>query len=515
MPETGASSLSCWADTVSMPEWAPLQEDLRADVCVVGAGMVGISCAYQLAIAGRSVVLLDGGRAAGGQTERTTAHLTSASDDRYLHLEHIHGRDGARLAAEAYVAAIGEIGRIVKTESIDCDFARVDGYLFLGPDDAEDLLLRELEAAQRAGLSGVELLSETPGGLFGNGPTLRFPDQAQFHPLKYLRGLCAALERLGVRARRAHVQDIGGAPLRALTAAGHCVEASSVIVATNAPIVDTAVVHSKQAPYTTYVIAATVPKGAVPRALYWDTPDPYHYIRVQDLPGTEGRTHELLIVGGQDHKSGQTQEQPQHFAALEQWTRQYFPMLEDVRYRWSGQVYETLDGLAYIGADPLGHAGVYVATGDSGMGLTHGTIAALLLCDLIVGRSNPWADLFDASRKPLGGLREFARENLNVAKRMTADWLGPGDVASVDDIPLDEGAVIRSGLLKDAVYRDADGGLHRCSAVCTHLGCIVQWNRSEKTWDCPCHGSRYNRYGEVIAGPATAGLARRDTDGAG
>jgi Rieske Fe-S protein len=247
----------------------------------------------------------------------------------------------------------------------------------------------------------------------------------------------------------------------------------------------------------TYVIGARVPAGSVPKVLAWDTGDPYHYIRLHD---------DVLIVGGEDHKSGQAQDSPERYRKLEAWARRRFPMLQELAYTWGGQIMEPIDYLAFIGHNPMDHDNIYVATGDSGMGLTHGTIAGMLLCDLILGQPNPWAKLYSPARVPVKAASEFAREDLNMAAQY-ADWLTPGDVKSVEEIARDSGAIVRHGLEKLAVYRDASGELHERSAACTHLGCIVHWNPTEKTWDCPCHGSRFDAHGKVINGPANRDLA--------
>jgi Rieske Fe-S protein len=286
------------------------------------------------------------------------------------------------------------------------------------------------------------------------------------------------------------------------TTNGHTITSEAVVVATNCPINDLVAIHTKQAPYTTYVIGARVERGSVPNILLWDAPadlwDPYHYIRIE-----KGADYDILIVGGEDHKTGQKHDGSQRWGKLEQWTRNRFP-IEGIEFRWSGQVMEPVDGLAFIGLNP-GDDDVYIATGDSGMGMTHGTIAGILLSDLISGRQNPWTDIYDPSRKTLVAAKDFAQENINVAAQYT-DLLTPGDVDSVDDIPRGEGAVIRTGVSKVAVYRDENGGIHTLSALCVHLGCIVTWNSAEKTWDCPCHGSRYDSLGGVINGPANRDL---------
>jgi Rieske Fe-S protein len=244
-----------------------------------------------------------------------------------------------------------------------------------------------------------------------------------------------------------------------------------------------------------------VPRGAVPRGLYWDTEEPYHYVRLAD--GADG--DRLLIVGGEDHKTGQAHEPEARFGALLAWTRRHFPMAGDIAFRWSGQVIEPNDYMAFIGRNP-GDENVYIATGDSGHGMTHGTIAGMLIPDLILGVENRWATLYDPSRVTTRSAGPFVKENVNVAAQYI-DWVTPGEVSSPDEIKPGSGAVMRQGAKKFAVYRDDDGSIHIRSAVCTHLYCIVDWNSLEKTWDCPCHGSRYDPFGRVLNGPAVADLA--------
>jgi glycine/D-amino acid oxidase-like deaminating enzyme/nitrite reductase/ring-hydroxylating ferredoxin subunit len=502
---------SIWAATSKMPTYSPLREDIEADVCIVGAGIAGLTTAYLLTQAGKSVVILDDGPLAGGATEVTTAHLSNALDDRYFMIERLHGREGARLAAESHTAAIDRIEEIVKKEQIDCDFERLDGYLFLGPGEKEELLDRELAAAHRAGLNQVEKLMRAPLHSFDTGPCLYFPSQAQFHPLKYLAALTMTIELAGGRLfTNSPVDQIDGGPKARIKVGSHVVTASAVVVATNTPINDVLVIHTKQSAFMTYVIGARVPRDSVARGLYWDTLDPYHYIRLQRLNsgGTiENGQHDydLLIVGGEDHKTGQAEDMQERHARLETWARQRFPMMETVEFTWAGQCMVTLDGLAFIGRNPLDRDNVYVVTGDCGLGMTHGTIAGILLTDLIRGEENPWATLYDPSRKTLSATPEFIQKVINLVDQY-ADWATGGDVSTVDEIGNDSGAVLRDGLTKVAVYRDEKGELHERSAICPHLGCIVVWNPTEKTWDCPCHGSRFDKFGKFINGPANREL---------
>ncbi|HEU4628901.1 MAG TPA: FAD-dependent oxidoreductase [Gemmatimonadaceae bacterium] len=496
-----------WAATADVPDHPPLGEDATTDVCIVGAGLAGLTTAYLLGRAGRDVLVLDDNPIGGGETGRTTAHLSSALDDRYVRLERLHGPEGARLAAESHTSAIHRIESIVREEGIDCDFQRLDGYLFLGEGDSVALLEREAEAAQRAGLTDVALLERAPVSFWNTGPCLRFPEQGQFHPLRYLTGLARAATRDGGRIHcGSHVSEIdtSGEHPAVKTDDGRTVRARALVVATNSPVNDWVALHTKQAPYRTYVVALRVPRDSVPRALYWDTPDPYHYVRLQ-----RDGDDDVLIVGGEDHKTGQGGDTDGCFDRLEVWVRDRFPMAGTVAYRWSGQVMEPVDRLAFIGRDPAGQRNVYVATGDSGHGMTHATIAGMLLTDLITGRDNSWATLYDPSRKTLRATAEFLRENVNVAAQYT-DHVTPGEVDTPDQIRPGHGAILRRGTRKIAAYRAEDGTLHERSAVCTHLFCIVHWNDTEKSWDCPCHGSRYAPTGEVLNGPASAPLGEAE-----
>jgi glycine/D-amino acid oxidase-like deaminating enzyme/nitrite reductase/ring-hydroxylating ferredoxin subunit len=496
------STTSVWMVSAEITTRPPLAENLSADVCVVGAGIAGLTTAYLLAAEGRSVVVLDDGPIAGGETSRTTAHLVNALDDRYFEIEGLHGEKGARLAAESHSAAIDRIESIVVDENIDCEFERLDGYLFVPPGESTEVLDKELEATHRAGLTEVERVARAPLVDFDTGSCLRFPRQAQFHPLKYLNGLAAAIEKNGGRIfNGTHANGFkDGVRCEVKTDKGLVVSAERVVVATNTPVNDWVAIHTKQAAYRTFVVGLRVPKGSVTKALYWDTPDPYHYLRLQNLGEDE-----MLIVGGEDHKTGQSDDAEERFERLEAWTRERFPTVKEVEYRWSGQIMEPVDGLAFIGQNP-GDKNIFVVTGDSGNGMTHGTIAGILLTDLIQGRQNEWTALYEPSRISLKATPEFAKENLNVVAQFR-DYVTGGDVDEVGEIASGAGAIIREGLKKIAVYRDSNGEVHKYSAVCPHLGCIVEWNSTEMTWDCPCHGSRFDPQGKVLNGPAISGLA--------
>lgn len=495
--------------SVALPELPPLEKDVRAMVCVIGAGISGMTTAYMLARAGKAVVVIDDGPIGGGESGRTTAHITAALDDRYTKIEKMHGMGGAMIAAESHTAAINHAESIVALEEIDCDFERVDGYLFLGGESKKQELEDELAAAHRAGLSDVQLLDRAPIDSFDTGPVLCFPRQAQFHPLKYLNGLAKAILRDGGQIFcGTHAEKIeDGKPAKVTTSSGHVITADNIVVATNTPVNDWVIIHTKQAAYRTFVIGARIPRGSVSRMLLWDTPDPYHYVRIQDGEGRTGEKEEfdILIVGGEDHKTGQADDADVRFRRLEEWARERFPMIQSVEYHWSGQIMEPVDYMGFIGKNPGNDEHIYIATGDSGNGMTHGTIAGILLTDLIMGRSNHWVRLYDPSRITLRATPAFARENLNVAMQYSS-WISHSDEKHETEIEAGQGAVITRGRKRIAAYRDDHGDLHERSAVCTHLYCIVNWNSTEKTWDCPCHGSRFDAYGSVVNGPAIVGL---------
>ena len=505
---TNGSSTSVWMDTASVPVFPPLQGGIDTQVCVIGAGIAGLTTAYLLAREGREVVLIDALGIGAGETGRTTAHLFPP-DEWYAFIEDKFGAAQARLVADSHARAIGMVESIVRDEGIGCEFERLDGYLYALPANGmkgTHDLGKEQACAARAGVQ-AELLARVPGLSFDTGPCVRYADQAQFHPLKYLDGLARAFTAKGGRIYGGtHAHRIRGDHQRqAVSTASGEIRAQAVVVATHTPFNDRVVMHTKQAGYRTYVVGLRVPRGTVPRILLWDTGDPYYYIRLETPDGA--REHEVLIVGGADHKVGQDDHPEHRYDEIERWARARFPMAQETLYRWSGEVMEPSDGLAYLGRNPMDDDNVYVITGDSGNGMTHCTIGAMVVTDLIMGRQNPWAALYDPARKPVHGLGDFAAEQANVMARY-GDWLTGGDVDSVQEIPAGEGAVVRDGLRRIAVYRDPGGALHAVSAKCTHLGCAVHWNSAERSWDCPCHASRFDTEGNVLHGPAPTPLEK-------
>lgn len=506
MPNSNGATLSLWQDEqgniAADGQQAP---DMTVDVCIVGAGISGLSVAYMLSQAGKKVVVLDDDAIGGTMTSRTSAHLMSAMDDRFYKLEQLHGETGAQLIAESHCRAIDLIEDIVKKENIDCDFKRLDGYLFASPDDTSELE-KELDAAHRAGLIDVKRVLSPPQQP-QLGAALLFPRQGEFQPLAYMAGLARAIQaKGGLLYDQTHVSQVNDDDTQpsVTTSHGSTIKASAIVMATNSPI------HSpefslKQAAYNTYTIAMRIEPNSIQPTLYWDTESPYHYVRVAS--SKDGK-NDILMIGGEDHKTGQASDPAEHFDKLHQWARQHFPAIREPLYEWSGEWLEPIDSIAFIGLTPF-QKSVYMVTGDSGQGMTHGTIAGMLISDLILGNTNPWADLYSPSRRNLhlASLSSMVKEGIN-ANLQYADYLKPADIRSPDQLANGQGGTMQSGLKKIAVYKDEQGEVHKCSAVCTHWKAVVRWNDVEKTWDCPCHGSRFDAYGKVFQGPANEDLAK-------
>jgi len=496
-------TISLWMSTEAAHDAGPLRENAQADSVIIGSGIAGLSTAYELALRGHQVIVLDRGPIGKGMTSRTTAHLVSICDDSFDSFIKLRGLEAAKLYYQSQSAAVDRIEAIQRDEGISCNFRRVDGFLFPAIGSAPAGLDPELEAARNIGVP----VEDTRGLPFkGQEHTrcLRYPNQGTFHPLKYLRGLAGAITSRGGRLYADTVvesvaEDKSGVIVR--TPSGLEVRAKHAVVATNSPINDRVALHTKQAPYRTYAMAFTIPRGTIPDGLYWDTLDPYHYVRLNPGPGTV----DYLIVGGADHKTGEADDAWARFEGIESWMRGLLPALGNEVHRWSGQIMDTIDYSGFIGRNP-GNDQVYVTTGDSGQGMTHGAVAGMLIADLITTRGSPWQELYEPSRKTLRAVANFITENVTAVKNF-AEYMAPGELSSVDDLKPGQGAIIRDGLSKIAAYRDEKGALHQCSAMCTHVGCHVHWNSLERCWDCPCHGSHFAVDGTALNAPAVSSLA--------
>jgi len=504
---------SFWTDSEPTIMYAPLTQHATTDVVVVGGGIAGLTVAYCLLKAGKQVILVEDGHIGSGETGRTTAHLANALDDRFYELDKVFGEDITKLAAESHGSAIDFIENTCLVENIECDFKRVDGYLFLDPSDQAESLEKEYISAKRAGLQ-VEKVLSVPGMIFQPGPSLKFSNQAQFHPMKYLKGLCEAVIRKGGKIYTdTRAQEVSGSGI--VTADGVKILADYVVVATNAPINSKYILPMRQFAYRSYVIGALVEKSKLPEVLWWDTGNydmdadnpPYHYVRTEPY----NETHHLLICGGEDHAvalaDAENMVEEKRYNSLETWARQYFPMGE-VIYRWSGQIMEPIDLLGYIGKTPADpNSNIYIVTGDSGHGLTHGTIAGILLTDMMTGKENPWEKVYNPSRmniikKAIAWMKEFSVGFLDYLATKPTDT----DASKIQELKQDEGTIIKLEGTHYGAYRDKNNQLHLVDAKCTHMGCIVKWNNDEKSWDCPCHGSRFSYNGTVLNGPANEPL---------
>jgi glycine/D-amino acid oxidase-like deaminating enzyme/nitrite reductase/ring-hydroxylating ferredoxin subunit len=507
MTATSPPLHSPWVET-QLPQFPALERDIEVDVAIVGAGLTGITAAYLLREANVSVALMDRAQVASADTSRTTAHLTYVTDQRLSHLAKHLGKGAARAFWEGGAAAIDKIWELVKKTRSDCEFRWVHGYLHApvhgnGGAEESDRLQQEADLAREFGFA-ARFLERVPA--FGR-PGVCFENQAKFHPRKYLASLLKAIPGDGSYVfENTTCEHVEEKPL-VVHANGHKIRCEYLIIATHNPIMGekgalgATLFQTKLALYTSYVLGARVPKGTVPEALFWDTRDPYDYLRVEDRSD-----HQYLIFGGEDVKTGQEKDQGEVFRTLESRLLQLFPSAA-VEDRWMGQVVETQDGLPYIGENAEHQ---FIATGYCGNGFTLGTLGAMMARDRYLECTNPWFDLLRVGRKPFhGGLWQYVKENLDYPYYLLRDRLdGAEKEGSPEQLTNGEGGILKWNGRKVAAYRDEQGALTLCSPVCTHLKCLVRWNGADRTWDCPCHGSRFHPNGEVLSGPAEAPLER-------
>jgi glycine/D-amino acid oxidase-like deaminating enzyme/nitrite reductase/ring-hydroxylating ferredoxin subunit len=490
---------SLWLAAASSEEEYPgLDGDLNVDVAVLGGGIVGLTSALLLAREGASVALIEARRLGMGVSGHTTAKLSSLHGLTYDRLIRIHGEEKARAYGEANEAGIARVFSLADELQIECDLRRKPNYTFTDGQSDRESVESEAGAAMRLGLpASYTERSDLPFGIAG---AVRFGDQAEFHPYRYLEGLAAALVRQGGRIyERTRAIGLGGNAVR--TDRGGSVSADHVIVATHIPIFDRGLYFARTHPERSYALAVRL-RGEVPQGMYLSATSPARSLR--SVPTDEG---ELLIVGGESHKAGQG-DPASHYRKLQEYACERFDV-DSVEYRWAAQDNVPADSLAFIGAlSPLSTR-VLVATGFRKWGLALGTEAAAMLTDRVVGRENQFAEVFDPARLNLrASARDLVSHNVASGWHLLADRItGRGRVG---DLRPGQGKVVGAGLGQEAVCRDSDGNPHRLSARCTHLGCIVRWNGPERTWDCPCHGSRFEASGEVRQGPAVRPLERRN-----
>jgi glycine/D-amino acid oxidase-like deaminating enzyme/nitrite reductase/ring-hydroxylating ferredoxin subunit len=498
---------SWWIDSATLPRFPKISTDVKVDVVIVGGGIMGITAAYLLKQAGKTVALLERSRLASVDTGHTTAHLTAVTDLRLQDIAKTFGQEAARATWDAGAAAIDQIVTNIRGLGIECDFRWVPGYLHAPLDEESsdgDLkeLRREAELANELGI-GATYLPSVP---FFDRPGVKFSQQALFHPRKYLAALAKAIPGDGSHIfESSEVEAIEDEPL--VVKAGGCkVRGEYLVLATHTPLTGNTsalramLFQTKLALYSTYAIGVKIPANIVPSGLFWDTAEPYHYLRVEPKRG-----YDYAIFGGEDHKTGQETDTTEVFRRLERDFGKYV-VDGEVDHRWSGQVIETNDGLPFIGETAERQ---FTATGFAGNGMTFGTLSAMMAVDAVHQRKNPWQELFEVHRaKLLGGTWSYLKENKDYPYYLLRDWLGGAEAESLAAVKKGEGKILRLEGKKVAAYRDQDGEVSLCSPVCTHLKCIVGWNDAEKTWDCPCHGSRFKPTGEVISGPAEEPLEK-------
>jgi glycine/D-amino acid oxidase-like deaminating enzyme/nitrite reductase/ring-hydroxylating ferredoxin subunit len=487
---------------VSLPTFSPLKTDIEVDVAIVGGGLTGLTAAYLLATEGARVALIDRGSLASADTGHTTAHLTYVTDYRLHELVDHFGKDGAQAFWQAGSQAIDKIESIAAKLSIDCEFKRVPGYLHQSrrhqdKDSADEInrLRRDLELAQELGFS----VSWTDSVPYANLPGIRFEDQAKFHPRKYLSGLVNALRAMNVQIfEHTSYEEMEEKPT-AVRANGKRIKCDYVVIATHNPVMgmqgmlSATLQQTKLSLYSSYVLGARLPTASVPEGLYWDTHDPYDYLRVDNQVD-----HQYVIFGGDDVKTGQEPDTARVFETLAARFTSMFPQAQ-ITHRWMGQVVETDDGLPFIGENASRQ---FIATGFCGNGFTLGTVAAVMATERFMARDHQCSDLFRVDRKAFhGGVWRYLKENIDYPTHLVKDRLKKPEL-QFEDLENGQGGLVMMDGEKVAAYRADNGELQLCSPTCTHMGCLVKWNNVDRTWDCPCHGSRFKPDGAVFSGPA-------------
>jgi glycine/D-amino acid oxidase-like deaminating enzyme/nitrite reductase/ring-hydroxylating ferredoxin subunit len=493
-----------WIDTAPFQKFPRLQGNVTVDVVVIGAGVTGITVAYLLRKSGSTVALIERERVASIDTGHTTAHLTYITDVELQELARNFGENHAQATWDAGAAAIDEIERIVGEERIECEFTRVPAYLHARVEGSHkkevSSLTKEANLAAKLGFEAIYLKSIP----YFNLPGVRFADQAKFHPRKYLRSLIEKIPGDGSHVFEKSAATEFDEKKRRVKVNRSWINFDRVVMATNNPLVGLAsiigatLLQTKLSLYTSYALGARVPSETIPEALFWDTRNPYDYLRID-----RHRDFDYVIYGGEDHKTGQKKQTEKAYARLFGRLKKIIPESR-VNRRWSGQVICSPDGLPYIGEN-VEHQ--FVATGYCGNGITFGTVAAMMARDWATGQKNPWAALFAVDRKKIKGATwNYLRENKDYPYYMIKDRIARPEADSIRKLKRGDGMILGSRRKKVAVFRDNNGSICKLSPVCTHLGCLVRWNPAESTWDCPCHGSRFKPTGEVIAGPAEEAL---------
>ena len=496
---------SFWIGTSKAQPFPVLSSDLRVDVAIVGGGIVGVMAATFLEQAGKTVCVLEAGRVLEGVTGHTTAKVTSLHTLVYDELIGKFGEDKAHLYGESNQAAIEIIRQMCQEHELECELSETSAYTYTMNDDYVSKIEKEVEAALSLGLP-AEYQDEIPLP-FPVKAAVRFTGQAEFHPRKFLLPLIGAIPGNGSHVfENTRVVDVEeGNPCRVLTRSGNTVTAQDVIVATNMPIINKGLFFARAEPSRGYALAMDAPEERVPEGMYINVGAPTHSVRPAPHDGRR-----VLILAGEGHHVGEGGKHREHWDRLEGWARKDLGATRVV-YRWSTQDYYSLDKVPFIGKMQPGSDHLYTATGFSAWGMTNGVVSGRLLADLITDVPNPWAELYNPNRINVKSLPSFVKKGGHDAKRLIGDRLKSGlDRELTSELSPGDGAVFEVNGEKVAVHRGDDGTLRPLSAVCTHLGCIVSWNDAERSWDCPCHGSRFAADGAVLQGPAIDALEEKE-----
>src|SRR3954451_19609291 len=503
---------SLWVDTAPKTDYPVLRTGVHVDVAVLGGGIAGLTTALLLKREGARVAVVEAGRVGAGVTAYTTAKVTSLHGIQYQSVESSFGEDGARAYAQANEAGLERVAQFVDELSIDRDGRRKPAYTYAEDEGDRGKIEDEVEAAVRAGLPATFTTdTDLPWPV---AAAIRVEDQAEFHPRRYLIALAEEVDGDGSHVfERSRAIAVGGGRerVRVSTTRGE-LTADQVVVATHFPCLDRGGYFARMHPERSYGLGLYLKRGAkAPQGMYLSTESPSHTVRSHPTRRGAASAEEMVIAGGESHKTGQGGDTAARVARLERWARERFDVAS-IEYRWSTQDNMPVDGVPFIGRLAPFQKRLWVATGFMKWGLTNGTAAGMILTDLIGGRDNPWASLFDATRfKPLASAKELVKENANVGVRFVGDHVGRPDARSVEALAPGTAGIVRRGAGKVAAYREDDGTLHTVSAVCTHLGCQVKWTEAETSWDCPCHGSRFDFTGRVIQGPAVKDLENKET----
>jgi glycine/D-amino acid oxidase-like deaminating enzyme/nitrite reductase/ring-hydroxylating ferredoxin subunit len=491
---------SFWIENTPDTNYPTLKEGLSVDVAILGAGIAGITSALLLKKAGLSVAIIEAEEVIKDVTANTTAKITSAHNIIYKELLSEYGKNKASIYADANQSAINQIESIINEYNISCDFRRLPCYIYTENRDSLEIIKEEADAAKKVGLP-VSYEESIPLNLFSVEGAIKYENQAEFHPRKYLLSLIKEIEGDNCHIfENTRALDIKEGEINEVITDKGSIQAKNVIVATHFPIYDPGHLFAKMYPSRSYALGFYI-KEQFPDAMFIGV-DPIRTYRA--TPTDKGQ---MIIAGGVNHKTGHVTDTIKCYKKLEEHARTHFDV-ESVDYHWSTQDNITIDKVPYIGKAESKSKGVYVATGFMKWGMTNGTLAAMILSDLILGKENPWSSFFDPSRsKPLlESTKEFIGSNIDVAKELLSGRISRPESMKPSDLEKGEGRILTVDGKKVAAYKDKNGKLYTVSSVCVHLGCQVSWNNAEKTWDCPCHGSRYNYDGKVIHAPALKDL---------